>query len=149
MEKIHSNLPRQSRTETSSQFTFEELLLKNCSKKKELKKKTHDLSIIIPKAKIKMAAAFSNSKMDRGRCESKERPFRFIRPFFLYPTSSSTGRLEAHAGSEGICVPWPYRLPHVNTHTHTHTHTNGGLVGCWGPRTRLGTPSLKADFLDM
>lgn len=103
--------------------------------------KKNTLVYRIPNAKIKMAAAAPNSKMDRGRCESKERPFRFIRPFFLYLTSSSTGRLEAHAGSEGICVSWPYRLLHVNTPGPS----------CWvlGSRTRLGTPLFEADFLDM
>lgn len=101
-----------------------------CSLNKGTQNKT--LVYRIPNAKIKMAAAAPNSKMDRGRCESKERPFRFIRPFVLYLTSSSTGRLEAHAGSEGICVSWPYRLLHVNTPGPS----------CWV----LG---FEADFLDM
>lgn len=100
---------------------------------RELKKNTCSY------AKIQMAAASRNSKMDRGRCESKERPFRFIRPFVLYLTSSSTGRLEAHAGSEGICVSWA-------TGYCMLTHLVQA-VGCWGPGLDWGPPSLRPTFL--
>lgn len=137
MAKNHGNLPRQLRTETSSQFTFEELLLHFFFKKKGIQKKTR-LSIESQTQKLKWLQLPRTQKWTEADVNQRKGPFglsalsscilRALQPEGLKLM------LEAKAsvclGPTGYCM-----LTHLVQ-----------AVGCWGPGLGWGPPSLRPTF---